>query len=130
MTAGPPRSGPPALGPSGRQRDVGDEMKTMPETTGLDADLDADVMTTTSGDRTPRRSLIFATVLTVVPAVIATTVAMVLRRRRAAAAPPRSAPTRSAPTSTINVNWGFALFGSNVMGERRRGLRGRLSHRR
>ena len=97
----------------------------MPETTGLDADLDADVMTTTRGNRTPRRSLIFATVLTVVPAVIATTVAMVLRRRHAAAAPPRSAPT-----STINVNWGFALFGSNVMGERRRGLRGRLSHRR
>ena len=42
------------------------------------------------------------------------------------AAQPASRRARSSPTSTIDVNWGFALFGTNVMAERRR-WSGRLS---
>jgi hypothetical protein len=79
--------------------------------------------------RTRRRSLILATALSVAAAVLATMLATVLTRRSAL---PSAAP-RPAPTSTINVNWGLALFGTNVMGEqRRRGarLRDRLPRRR
>lgn len=79
--------------------------------------------------RTRRRSLIVATALSVAAAVVATVVATVMTRRSAVPAVAR----RPAPTSTINVNWGLALFGANVMGEQqRRGarLRERLRRRR
>jgi hypothetical protein len=67
-----------------------------------------------------RKSLVLATALSVAAAVLATMLARVLVRR--AAVP--STAQRPAPTSTINVNWGLALFGANVMGEqRRRGAR-------
>ena len=76
-----------------------------------------------------RKSLILATALSVAAAALATVLARVLVRRSAAPSTAR----RPAPTSTINVNWGLALFGANVMGEqRRRGgrLRDRLRRRR
>jgi hypothetical protein len=107
-------------------------MKTMHETTAAGPDVDAEVVEVGDGDQRRRRTLILAAVLSVAPAVLATTLAMVRRRRAAAlepAARPRPAALRQAPQSTINVNWGFALFGSNVMAERRRrggGLFGRL----
>jgi hypothetical protein len=110
-------------------------MKTMPETTAADPDVDSEfVPSVPDCDRSRRPRLILAAVLSVVPAVVATTLGIVLRRRRAAAGG-TAAPvaTRPAPSSTINVNWGFALFGTNVMGERGRRpgwLRGRLSRRR
>jgi hypothetical protein len=111
-------------------------MKTMHETTGAGPDVDAEVVEVSDGDQRRRRTLILAAVLSVAPAVLATTLAIV-RRRRAGnlqpAAGPRPAAPRQAPQSTINVNWGFALFGTNVMAERRRragGLFGRLARRR
>lgn len=68
-----------------------------------------------------RRPVILATGLSVAAAVVATVLAGVRRRgRQAEGQDVRSTARRGAPTSTINVNWGFALFGANVMGEQRR----------
>jgi hypothetical protein len=81
-----------------------------------------------------RRPLILATGLSVAAAVLATALARVLsHRRRDERQDVRRTSPRGAPISTINVNWGLALFGANVVGEqRRRGgrLRGGLLRRR
>jgi hypothetical protein len=67
-------------------------------------------------------------------AMVATVVAVVLARAlQAAQAGTEGAARRPrpAPSSTINVNWGLALFGTNVIAASRpaRGLR-RLARRR
>ena len=105
----------------------------MPDTITIGPDADAEIEEAARGDRGRRRTLILATALSVTCAVVATTLAVVLRRRLGAAGgvAPVAVP-RPAPVSTINVNWGFALFGTNVLAERRRSgrLRGCLSRRR
>jgi len=68
-----------------------------------------------------RRPLILATGLSVVAAVLATALTVALRGRQGTERHGgRATGRRGAPMSTINVNWGFALFGANVMGEQRR----------
>jgi len=67
------------------------------------------------------RRLVLATTISVAAAMLATVLALAVSRRHAGAGvEPASPRGRSSPTSTINVNWGFALFGTNVMAERRR----------
>ena len=108
----------------------------MRETTVLELEADAPVaagpataMPGVPGEWRGRR-LILATAISVAAAALATALAMVVSRRRVGAgAEPAPPGARSSPTSTINVNWGFALFGTNVMAERRRRA-GRLFGRR
>jgi hypothetical protein len=96
--------------------------------TGSTVDLPLTIETTDRA-RARRKSLVLAMALSVAAAVLATLLAKVLAQRSAV---PTTGP-RAAPTSTINVNWGLALFGANVIGEqRRRGtrIRDRLRRRR
>jgi len=88
----------------------------MPETAVAGPDVDSEVVLPVP-DRSRRQRLLVATFLSVASAVVATMLGIVLRRRGAAAGSSAPAASRLAPTSTINVNWGFALFGTNVMAE-------------
>jgi hypothetical protein len=76
-----------------------------------------------------RRRLLLPLVAGMGAAMFATALAFALTRARhgTGGSPPMPDQRRpgSAPISTINVNWGLALFGTNVIGAQPRHRRGR-----
>jgi len=94
----------------------------MRDSAAVDPDFDAETVETADRDEKRGPSLLLGVTISVAAAVLATALALMLHRRRHTAATSEAASSapRAGPTSTIAVNWAFALFGSNVMGERPR----------
>lgn len=97
----------------------------MRDSAAVDPDFDAVIVEAADADESGRPSLLLGAAISVAAAVLATALVVMLHRRGPAAASGAATGTpRGGPTSTIAVNWAFALFGSNVIGERpRRGRR-------
>ena len=97
----------------------------MRDSAAVDPDFDAVLVETADADESGRPSLLLGVAISMAAATLATALVVVLHRRRHAAASGAASGTpRGGPTSTIAVNWAFALFGGNVIGERpRRGRR-------